>query len=270
LQLNQEILQSIEEIREICGDPERKFRAGVQEHTEEDVITFLGIDIGAKADLEQLVDSDRVKVQGQSYSTAVVVSLTGPGRLSIDYAFKFKRNDLASKKGVIDETMKRYKCKLAICVIGYAHEFNEIMQTEYGEKFIASQAVAKVNEKVKYNTEIFPKVVLFERDFWIMDLYEQMKKGLIRFPLGSYDYIAWLIQHCSSMEIKPSLSRTGDVTPHYVKSGPNDGFMALLNAYIAYKFYLTKGFKIKNPLLQNDFAKTKKPQSSVITVYSSR
>lgn len=258
-----------EEIRELCGDTERKYRASVGDHEETDIITFLGIDIGAKADLEQLVNSDKVRVQGQSYSTAVVISLSGPGRLSIEYATKFKRNDLASKKGIVDELMKRYKCKLAVCDIGYAHDFNEIMQTEYGEKFLASAASAKVNEKVKYNSEVFPKVITFERDFWIMDLYEQMKKGLVRFPLGSYEQIAWLMQHCSNMEIKPSLSRTGDVTPHYIKAGVNDGLMALLNAFIAYKFFLTKGFQIKNPLLQNDFA-TNKPKPTVISVYSTR
>jgi hypothetical protein len=256
-----------EEIREKCGDAERKFRGTVAPG--EEVITFLGIDIGAKADLEQLVNSDKVRGQGQSYSTAVVLSLSGPGRLSIEYAFKFKRNDLASKKSVLDETIKRYKCKLAVCDIGYAHDFNEIMQTEYGERFLASQAAGRVNEKVKYNADIFPKVITFERDFWVMELYEQMKKGLIRFPLGSYEQIAWLIQHCSNMEIKPSLSRIGEVTPHYVKSGVNDGFMALLNAYIAYKFYLSKGFQVRNPLLQDDTGK-KKPQSSVMAVYSPR
>jgi hypothetical protein len=79
-----------------------------------------------------------------------------------------------------------------------------------------------------------------------------MKKGMIRFPYGEYEKIAWLIEHCASMEIKPSISRTGaDPSVHYVKGGtPNDGFMALLNAYIAYKFLITRGFTNNNPLLQ--------------------
>src|SRR5690606_5794824 len=112
-------------------------------------------------------------------------------------------------------------------------------------------------------------VITFERDYWIMEAYEQMKRGLIRFPLGSYEQVAWLMQHCCNMEIKPSISRTGNVSPHYVKSGPNDGFMALLNAYIAYKFYISKGFQIKNTLLHNN-REVKKNQASVIAVYSPR
>jgi hypothetical protein len=75
------------------------------------------------------------------------------------------------------------------------------------------------------------------------------KKGQIRFPYGSYDRIGWLIQHCSSMDIKPSLSKYGDHSIHYVKNGPNDGFMALLNAYLAYKFHISNAFKEKNSLL---------------------
>jgi len=255
-----------EDIREICGDEGRKFRGSVSD--EEDIITILGIDIGAKADIEQLANSDKVKAQGQSYSTAVVLSITGPSRLSIEYAFKFKRNDLASKKSIIDETMKRYRCEMAVCDIGFAHDFNEIMQTEYGEKFLASQASGKVNGRVKYNGDIFPRVITFERDFWIMELYGQMKKGLIRFPLGSYEQVAWLIQHCCNMEIKPSISRTGDVNPHYIKSGANDGFAAMLNAYIGYKYWISKGFKISNPLLQQDVSKKEKP--NVIAVYAPR
>jgi Phage terminase large subunit (GpA) len=231
-----------EQIREICGDPERKFRAGVS--SGEGIPVFLGIDIGAKADLEQLADSDRSRRVGQSYSTAVVLAVTAPTRFEIVFATKFKRNDLASKKGIIDQIMRQYGCNLAICDIGYAQDLNEILQTEYGMRFLSSEVASRVNDRIKYNDEKFPKVISFEKDYWIAHLYDQMKKGHIRFPLGDYEKIAWLIQHCTSMEIKPSISRTGDITPHYIKgSTPNDGMMALLNAYIAYRFHISDGFK---------------------------
>ena len=145
-----------DQIREICGDPERKFRANISPG--DDLMVFLGIDIGSRNDLEQLVDTNKIKAQpGQSYSTAVVIAMTGPQRISIEFATKFKRNDLASKKGLIDQIMKQYSVNLAICDLGYAQDLNEILQTEYGEKFLASQASGRVNEKIKYNSEIFPK-----------------------------------------------------------------------------------------------------------------
>ena len=240
-----------DQVRELCGDPERKFRAEIG--LGEETLVFLGIDIGARNDLAQLVDTEQTRSQGQSYSTAVVLAMVGSQRLTIEFATKFKRNDLASKKGIIDQIMRNYNCALGICDYGYANDLNEILQTEYGGRMLASQASMKINNKVKFNDEVFPKVVLFERDFWIAQLYEEMKKGNIRFPMGSYEQVVWLIEHVCSMEIKPMLSKTGDVTPHYVKgTSPNDGFMALLNAYIAYKFYVSQGFQVTHPSLMLD------------------
>jgi hypothetical protein len=247
-----------DQVRELCGDHGRKFRSSIS--SDENLPVFLGIDIGGKNDLEQLVDSNKVKSSGQSFSTAVVIAMTGPQRMSIEFATAFKRNDLASKKGLIEEIMRKYSVNLAVCDFGYAHDLNEILQTEYGEKFLASEATNRVKEHIKYDSEIFPKIIRFERDYWIADLYEQMKKGNIRIPMGSYEQIAMLIQHICSMEIKPSISRTGDITPHYVKgSSPNDFFMAILNAYIAYKFYVSQGFKIKIPSLMRDPSRDKPP-----------
>jgi hypothetical protein len=249
---------TMDQVRELCGDSNRKFRASIS--SDEDLPVFLGIDIGAKNDLAQLVDSDRVKPQGQSFSTAVVIAMTGPQRMSIEFATAFKRNDLASKKGLIEEIMRKYSVNLAVCDLGYANDLNEILQTEYGERFLSSQASNRVNEHIKFNSDIFPKVITFERDFWIAELYEQMKKGNLRIPMGSYEQVAMMIQHICSMEIKPSISRVGDVTPHYVKGGsPNDFFMSILNAYIAFKFYVSQGFKIKNPAHMRDPAKDKPP-----------
>lgn len=260
-----------EVLREKCGDM-RKFRQGIAPGQESMVIA--GIDIGAKSDMEQLLDNDKIKTQGQSFSCLVVMTVSGQNQLSIEYCTKFKRNDFASKKSLIDEVMRRYSVQLAVCDIGYSNDFTEIMHNEYGDRFLASQAVSKINDKIKFNTDIFPKSITFERDYFVGELYEQMKKGNIRFPYGSYEQLAWLIQHCTSMEIKPTLSRSGEVTPHYVKGAtPNDGFMALLNGYLAYKFLITKGFTIKNPLLfDNKFAGGKiiKPKIPAIGGYLPR
>ena len=242
-----------EEIRELCGDIGRKFVGRIERNpglTQQ--MAFLGIDYGARADLEQLANPDRVKLQGQSYSTAVVLLSKGPGLLSIEYCTKFKRNDPESKKGLIDQLMRQYNIQLAVGDIGYSNDFSYNLHQAYGDRYLVSRAHNRVNDHVKFNPDAFPKEIIFERDFYIGELYEQMKKGMIRFPYGDYEKIAWLIEHCSSMELKPSMSRNGgDPGIHYVKGGtPNDGFMALLNAYLAYKFMVSRGFTNNNPLLQ--------------------
>lgn len=244
---------SPDEIRTNCADFERKFsprimppKGMIQQ------FTILGIDYGARSDLEQLADPERIRSAGQSYSTAVVLQTKGANLLSIEFATKFKRNDMESKKGIVDQLMRQYSIQLAVGDIGYSNDFSALMHNTYGDRYLVSRAHNKINDKVKFNHEAFPKEIIFERDYYITELYEQMKKGMVRFPFGDYEKIAWLIDHCCSMELKPSISKYGDHTIHYVKGGtPNDGFMALLNAYLAYKFLVSRGFTNNNPNQQS-------------------
>jgi hypothetical protein len=247
-----------EEIQEICGDVGRKLSARIESNKNQ--IVVMGIDYGARSDLEQMANPDRSNNQGQSFSTAIILKEKGPGLLSIEYAWKFKRNDIDSKKGLIEQLMRQYSVNLTIGDIGFSQDFSTLMHKSHGDSYLVSRAHGKVNNHIKYSEDAYPKEIIFERDYYIGELYEQMKKGMIRFPYGDFEKIGWLVDHCASMEIKPSISRGGDPSIHYVKGGtPNDGFMALLNAYIAYKFVITSGFTNNNPLLQNNYGMMNKP-----------
>ncbi len=259
---------TIEEIREKCGDLERKQRARIMPGDEHMVV--MGIDYGAKADLEQLANPNKAKVAGQSYSTAVVLSVKGPNLLSIERALKFKKNDLESKKGIIDQLMRQYSVQLAVGDIGYSNDISDILHAAYGDKYLVSRAHNKINNYTKFNKEAYPKEIIFERDYYIGEMFELLKKGQVRFPMGDYEQISWLISHCASMEIKPSISRSGDPTIHYVKGGsPNDGLMSMINGYIAYKFLITNGFTNNNPLLQ-DVSFQQKSQPLAVLGYMKR
>ena len=254
---------STDEIRELCGDPGRKYRAIIHPNPDQQEIVVMGLDYGLRNDLEQLANPDKVKGVGQSYSTAVILMAKGPNLLSIEYALKFKKNDPESKKGIIDQLMRQYNVQLAVGDIGYSNDFSVTLHNMFGDKYLVSRAHNKINAPghIKYNSDSFPKEMIFERDYYIAELYEQMKKGQIRFPFGDYEKVGWLIEHCCSMEIKPSVSRNGgDPTIHYVKgSTPNDGMMALLNGYLAYKFLVTNGFKNNNPYAQGSTTNMNKP-----------
>ena len=168
-----------EEIRELCADFERKFSPRILPtpmNNQVQQIAVLGIDYGARADLEQLANLDKVKATGQSYSTAVVLQTKGAQLLSIEFATKFKRNDPESKKGIIDQLMRQYNIQLAVGDIGYSNDFSYTLHQTYGDRYLVSRAHSKVNDHVRFNTEAFPKEILFERDFYIGELYEQMKK----------------------------------------------------------------------------------------------
>lgn len=249
-----------EEINELCSDRERKFSSNIASTPGlVQQIAVLGIDYGARADLEQLANPDKITSRGQSYSTAVVLLSKGPGLLSIEFATKFKSNTPEYKKSLIEQLMRQYNIQLAVGDIGYSNDFSYNLCQMFGDKYLVSRAHASVNDHVKFRSDITPKEIIFERDFYIGELYEQMKKGMVRFPYGDYERIAWLVEHCCSMELKPSISRGGaDPSIHYVKGGtPNDGFMALLNAYLAYKFLVSRGFSNNNPLTQNEKNLTK-------------
>jgi len=225
----------------------------------------MGIAYGAKADLEQLANPDKAKNVGHSYSTAVVMQITDSSRMSIEFCTKFKRNDFESKKGLISQLMRQYSIQLAVGDIGFSQDFSEVLHNMYGDRYLVSRAHKKINNFIKFNEEAFPKEILFERNHYIAELFEHMKAGRIRFPFGDYEKIAWLLQHCASMELKPSISQTSDPVLNYVKgSGPNDGFMALLNAYIAYQYVVTDGFKISPQQFKS--LKTKPGQNKISAV----
>jgi hypothetical protein len=236
-----------DQIEEICADKKRTFRRSIG--LSENKRVYVGADWGQKIDADALAVGEKGKRQrGQSYSSVVVLSAEGPGILSIEYAKLLKKNDLEYKKAFIDETFRRYSVHLGVGDIGYANDLTEILQRDYNDRFLASRAVGSVKHHAKVSLDTFPKEIAFERDYYIAELFDLMKAGKIRFPYGSYEQIGWLVQHCCSMEIKPTIDRSGNVGIRYVKgSTPNDGFMALLNAYLAYKFDITKGFEIKNP-----------------------
>ncbi|KKN74488.1 hypothetical protein LCGC14_0390050 [marine sediment metagenome] len=252
-----------EEMRVLCADETRSFRRNIS--LAEGKKIYMGADWGQKVDMDQLVIGDREKKQrGQSYSAVVVLSAEGPHILSVEFAKLLKRNDMEYKRAFIDETFRRYSVTMGVGDIGYANDLTEVLQQDYGDRFLASRAVPKIKHHARFNTDIFPKEIAFERNYYISELYDLMKKQQIRFPYGSYEQIGWLVQHCCSMEIQPKMSRTGNIEINYIKgSTPNDGFMALLNAYIAYKFDITNGFTIQNPNSMMDDPTKRRPIMAV-------
>ena len=222
-----------EEIREKCADIGRKIRASISSTENKNV--YAGFDWGKKRDAEGS--------QGQSYSCAVLISDGGNGLLNVEFSTLLKRNDFEEKKSIVGQMFRQYSVKLAVGDIGYGSDLTEVLQKEYGDQFLASEASGHVNNHQKYVDEYFPKRIVFEKDYYIAELYSLLKRGMIKFPFGDYEKIATLISHICSMEIKTTMNRVGDPQQKYVKgSTPNDLFMALINAYIAYKFDITKGF----------------------------
>ena len=85
--------------------------------------------------MEQLADKEKLRGQGQSFSTAVAVSMTGPQRMSIEFATKFKRNDLQTKVSLVEELMRKYSVFLGSWDLGYSNDLSEILQNNSAISF---------------------------------------------------------------------------------------------------------------------------------------
>lgn len=210
--------------------------------------------------MEQMAKPEQTTKKGQSYTSAVILTARNANLLSVEYCYKFAKNDPATKRGYIDQLMRQYSVNLCIGDIGFSQDFSTDLHIAYGDKYLVSRAHPKVNGHIKYDDHSIPKEITFEKNYYYTELIEKLKRGEIKFPLGDYEKSVWLMQHCCSMDYKPVLSQAGEHQMRYIKgSTPNDGFCALLNAYIAFKFLISKGFSINNPLLMNDFTIKQKP-----------
>lgn len=230
-----------QEIRDKCIDKGRKMVKYI--FSDQHRRVYAGFDWGQRGALEQIAGRGR---KG-SYSCAVILTVSG-NVFNIEFATRLLHPDPETKMGTVEEMFRRYSMALAVGDIGDAYDLTHKLQRTYDEKFLASRASHKVMSHIKYSNDEWPKTIVFEKDYYISELLGLLKEGRIKFPGGSYDRIEWMIDHCSSMDIKVTRDKSGEPLKKYVKgSGANDGLMALLNAYLAWKFDVTQGFTIKDP-----------------------
>jgi hypothetical protein len=256
---------TLQEIKEKCVDKKRKMLVRIP--SDYGKRSYAGFDWGQKSALAQMVGKGG---GGKSYSCAVILTVDG-NLFNVEFATRLKHIDLDSKMDTVEEMFRRYNMHLAVGDIGDAYDLTHKLQSLYDERFLASRASHKVNSHVKYSSDEWPKTIVFEKDYYISELLGLLKEGRIKFPGGSYDRVEWLMEHCSSMEIKITKDASGEPIKKYVKgSTPNDGMMALLNAYLAYKFDITQGFVIKDPSKMRVHVATEKEDVQAVLGYMPR
>jgi len=255
---------TVDEIIRNCGDFDRTYVSRISNDScKNGRNVYMGIDWGKKIDTSQLSKGDIKNnlTGGKSFSTLVVLQVEGPKLLSVKFATKLAKRDLQYKLDVVNQAMINYNVKCAVGDIGYGHEIMGELQQMYGRRFLASEASgAKIQGRIKFDENDFPMTIRFEKDVHIGEMFRLLKSGGIRFPLHSktYEQIAWLMQHCCSMVSKPQMDRYGNERIRFCKGPtPNDGLMALINAYLAYKFDVTGGFRGKSKLFSEDPSNTR-------------
>jgi ssDNA-binding Zn-finger/Zn-ribbon topoisomerase 1 len=221
-----------DEIYEKCRDSERMFSRTINPN---DRKTWMGVDWGGKVDGEN-------GSTGQSYSCVVVISADSSGTLSVEFAYRMKSGDFQHKMEFIKSMYKNYGLNLAVADWGYGHDICTELQKIYGNKFLSAATFQNMNKNTTYEKDILQ--LKWNKDYYIEEMYDLMRKGKIRFPWKSFENVDWLVEHIASMEIVHS-EKNGMPKKMYQKGTlPNDGFMALIYAYLAYKFDVSRGFTI--------------------------
>jgi hypothetical protein len=221
------------DIYENCLDRDRAFPKRIKAR---DKITYLGIDWGGK------VDNDRVN-RGQSYSCAVILSAHYDGTLLIEHAHKLREQSFNYKKETIQEMYRRFGIHRGVSDWFFGQDVVHDLQMIYGEKFLGAQGSGALLKPLKFREDEL--MITYNKDLLIEELFDKIRKGKIRFPWKSYEHIEWLIEHCTSMESSSRMASGQQIKTYKKGPTPNDGLMALLYAYMAYKFDITKGFTVK-------------------------
>lgn len=235
-----------------CRDADRYFAKSI---APSEKTVYLGVDWGGKED-------DPAAKGGQSYSCVVVLSAKPDGTLLVEHAHKLKKNNFSFKKDTIKEMYRRFGVKRGVSDWFFGQDVVHDLQGLYRERFLGAQGSGSLVKPMKYREDEL--IISYNKDLLIEELFDLFRKGKIRFPWKSYEHLEWLVDHCTSMESKIKTTG-GQPLKTFVKgSSPNDGLMALMYAYMAYKFDLTKGFTIKpgierkSEYLQSTIARVKR------------
>lgn len=232
---------SEEEIRDKCLEPGRAMVKYI--YSDSNKRTYAGFDWGQRSLLQQAIG----RTQGRSYSCSVI--LTAESNLfNIEFATRLTSNTPEAKEETVEEMYRRYNLALAVGDIGDAGDLSHRLKRKFEDRFLASRAVHRINGHIKFADFMWPQEIQFEKDYYISELLDLLRSGRIKFPGKNKDRIDWLIKHCASMEVKITKDKSGEPLKKFVKGATaNDGMMALLNAYLAWKFDVTGGFSIKDP-----------------------
>ncbi len=221
------------EIYEKCRDQDRQFARAINSR---DKNVYLGADWGGK-------DEGRDGNIGQSYSCVVVLSAQTDGTLLIEHTHKLKKQGSDYRKETIHEMYKRFGVKQGIADYFFGQSEVRDLTAHYGSRFLGAQGSGSLISPLKFRED--EMIVGYNKDLMVEEIFEMFRKGKIRFPWKSFEYIEWLIDHCTSME--SSIKTVGGQPMKTYSKGttPNDGLMALMYAVMAWKFDITNRFSIK-------------------------
>lgn len=201
---------------------------------------FLGMDWGEKVES----DSDLEAKRGKSFTCAVILSVDHTGVLTIENAVRLKKNDPDYKMNVVRKLMSDFHIDQAAADFYYGNDFVRLVQHNEGlkDKFLGCTNLS--NSKRAFSYDEKDLMVGVNKDQVLDEIFSLFKRGRIKIPAkgDSLELLSWLVDHITSMETHTK-TKDGIVLKTYKKGViQNDGLMALMYAYTAYKFMVTRKF----------------------------
>jgi hypothetical protein len=235
---------TMDEMYAHCLDKERGIAKAVKPGTDKTLV--MGIDWGGKDYDDGSGDpDDESKSGGQSYTAICILSIDKRGVFTVENAYRLKKNDFSYKIEVLQELYRRFNIRVAAADFFYGQDVVNHMQIglNYGNRFLGCINSGNLATLLNYKPKELR--VTLNKDMMIEEVFSLIRKDKIKFPAKdtSFDALYWLMEHCTSMEVK-TVKRNENFIRKYEKGAiPNDGLMAMLYAIVAYKFIATSGFK---------------------------
>jgi len=201
---------------------------------------FLGMDWGEKVES----DADLEVKRGKSFTCAVIMSVDHTGVLTVENAVRLKKNDPDYKMNVVRKLIADFHIDQSAADFYYGNDFVRLVQHNEGlkDKFLGCTNLS--NSKRAFSYDEKDLMVGVNKDQVLDEIFALFKRGRIKIPAkgDSLELLGWLVDHITSMETHTK-TKDGIVLKTYKKGViQNDGLMALMYAYTAYKFMVTRKF----------------------------
>lgn len=203
---------------------------------------YMGIDWGSRTLQDELQDED-IK---SSYTTIVILTPLGEGQFRIEYCqLVLEEQELKEKVDLVEELWRNYSVMSCCADMGYGHNEVAALQRMFNDRVKGVWSSGNVKQTYTYDQNAF--LLTINRDMVLTELFQLIKQGAIKLPFDEPTRVEWLVRHIVAMNVEAST--VGGLTRlRYTKtSKPCDGLMALMYAYIAYRFDETQGFRNLHP-----------------------
>jgi hypothetical protein len=128
--------------------------------------------------------------------------------------------------------LNKFNIRLGVGGLGYSNnDISHKLQQEFDDRYLSSRLCTKILNHLKYNNDEWPRVIGFEKDYYIEKMLNMLENGFIRIPYNVPGRVDWLIKQ---FEVSKTESSMG------IFAGIQTGLLALINAYLAWEFDMTK------------------------------